>query len=208
MSSTDVTTRDEGRDLVLPGDQEYAMMSYDELMAMESFRVAGLSLLSKEELLGVPHIITKVTYWMPKAEQLGMVSCEATLASPEYLKKAIERGWIPNISTPDQMKLEPSERVVYNDGGTGIRRQLTALFHNQEVIDVGHEDVEDDSRFDVAWPEWVSFSETRRQSAEVGDVPCVSRIGKRPLILRADRGLSVSEYSNAYTDNGTTFYLR
>lgn len=198
----------EGRDLVLPNDADYAMMSYDQLMGMETFRVFGLSLLSKEELLGVPHVITKVTYWTPNKDQLGMVSCEATVASEHYLAKAIDRGWVPNVSAPDQFKLEPNERVVYNDGGTGVRRQLTALFHANEVINVGRDDVADDSRFDVAWPEWVSFSEWRRQSAEAGNVPCVTRIGARPLILRADRGLSLSEYTNDYTDKGKTYYLR
>lgn len=208
--------REEGRDLVLPDDTDYAMMSYDELNAMETIRVSGFTIVSKDELLGVPHIATKVTYWQPLEGRFGFVSVEATIASPDVLTRAIRRGWVPNVSTPDDFILEPSERVVYNDGGTGIRRQLTELFHGVNVIDVGKPDVEDGTRFDTPWPEWESFTETRVQSAEIGEVPCVSKIpttdekwkgGYKPFILRVDRGLSVSEYANAYTDDGRTFYL-
>lgn len=207
----------EGRNLVFPDDNDYAVMSYDELMGMETFRVSGFTILSKDELIGVPHIITKVTYWQPLAGRIGHATCEATLASPEYLSRAIGRGWIPNVSNVSDLRIEPNERIVYNDGSTGIRRQLTQLFHHRGAIDVGHEDVQDDSRFDTPWPDWESFTETRRQSAAAGDVPCVSKVlvstsadreaVYKPLILRADRGLRVSEYANEFTDDGRTFYL-
>lgn len=197
-----------GRNLVIPSDNEYAVMTYDELFQMETFRISGFTLVSKDELLGVPHVITKVTYWKPLAEQLGMVSCEATVASIPILERAIERGWIPHVTNISQLKLEPNERVVYNDGGTGIRRQITQLLNQVGVINVGREDVEDGSRFDVAWPEWEEFSEYRRQSAEVGNVPCCSRVGDRPFLLNVVRGLSVSEYSNDYASDAKTYYLR
>lgn len=215
--TSDVTIREEGRDLVMPTDNDYAMMSYEDLEAMETIRVSGFTIVSKEELLGVPHIATKVTYWHPLEGRFGFVSVEATVASAPVLKRAISRGWVPNVAADDQFRLEPSERIVYNDGGTGIRRQLTELFHGVGVIDVGHEDINDGSRFDTPWPDWEAFTDTRRQSAEIGEVPCVWRIptddkrwegGYKPFVLKADRGLSVSEYSNAYTDDGRTFYLR
>jgi hypothetical protein len=210
-SNSDVAVR-EGRNLVIPSDEDYAMMSYDELAAMEGFRVSGLSLLSKDTLLGVPHIITKVTYWRVLEGRIGHVSVEATLASADAMARAIRRGWVPGISNVDDMVLDPNERVVYNDGGTGIRRQLTALFHAKKAVDVGREDVADDSRYDTPWPEWVSFLDARVQSREVGEVPVVYRIpdgdGYRPLILHVDRGLNVSKYANEYTDDGETYYLQ
>lgn len=213
MSSDAVAVR-EGRDLVIPTDQDYAVMSYEELAAMDTIRLTGLSLVSKEELLGVPHIITRTTYWMPKKDQKGMVSVEATVASADYLKYAITRGWIPNIETPDDLRILPSERIVYNDGGTGIRRQLTGLAHDAGAIDVGHEDMDNLLRFDIPWPEWDSFMDSRYQSQEVGMVPTVFRYphpteegSYRPFLAKVDRGLRVSRYSNEHADDVETFYL-
>lgn len=210
--STDVTTTREGRDLVIPTDADYAVMSYADLQQMQAFRVTGFSLVSKDELLGVPHIITRVTYWLPKKDQLGMVSLEATVADAETLERAIQRRWVPNVENLSQLRIEPNERVVYNDGGTGIRRQVTKFFHHYGAIDVGRADVAEDLRYDTPWTEWESYSETRRQSAEVPAVPSVTRLktpdGERPMLLAVDRGLSVSKYSNEYADEAETYYLR
>lgn len=217
MSDKDVTAREEGRNVVRPEDADYSMMSYDELMGMETFRIEGLTLCSKEDLLGVPHIITKATYWMPKAEQNGMVSIEATVASPQFLERAINRRWCPNIERIDQLLIDPNERIVYNDGGTGVRRQITMLAHNYGAIDVGNEDEQTDARFDAPWPEWENFIDSRYQNKTITAVPCVWRIpnnpsdveeGFRKMALRVDRGLYVSKYDNEYADDATTFYLR
>jgi hypothetical protein len=203
----------EGRNLVIPTDADYAIMTYAELQGMEMMRVTGLTLLSKELLMGVPHIITRVTYWQPKKDQKGMVSVEATVADFPVLKRAIERGWVPNTESVDQLKLDPEERVVYNDGGTGIRRQITVILEQLKLIDVGDNKNPLPERFDRPWPEWEEFAETRYQSAEIGQVPSFSRYTaadgtEKPFLLQVPRGLYVSSYENEYTDEGTTFYLR
>jgi len=202
-------------DLVVAGNSgelDYANMSYTDLLAMDSLRVEGFAIVEKADLLGVPHIITRVTYWRPNKGQLGMVSVEATIADEATLKSAVDRGWVPDKETVDALKVKANERIVYNDGSTGIRRQLTSLFVQQGLVQLGkhsEEDRENGRAFDQPWTEWQSFNEWRRQSEEVGNVPSFSRLlDNRPLILRADRGLSVSSYSNEYTDEGETYYLR
>jgi hypothetical protein len=217
MEGTALTTNEvaipAGRDLVIPNDADYAVMSYDELMGMDSLRIQGLTLISKEEMLGIPHIITRVTYWTPKKDQKGMVSVEATVGGIPHLERAIQRGWVPNVERIEQLRLDPNERVVYNDGGTGIRRQLTMMLESLKLIDVGDNDNQSPERFDRPWPEWTEFAETRYQSKDTGDVPSFSRHTdangtERALIIRCDRGLYLSAYSNEYTDEGETFYLR
>lgn len=217
MEGTALTTNEvaipAGRNLVIPTDAEYAVMSYDELMEMESLRIQGLTLISKEEMLGVPHIITRVTYWMPKKDQKGMVSVEATIGGIPHLERAIQRRWIPNVENADQLRIDPNERVVYNDGGTGIRRQITMMLESLKLLDVGDNDNQTPERFDRPWTEWENFAEHRYQSKEIGTVPSFSRHTgadgvERALIIRCDRGLYLSAYSNEYTDEGETFYLR
>jgi hypothetical protein len=212
LTTTDVVPADDSGDV-----DQYSELSYSELLGLESYRVTGFALLDKRELLGVPHIITRVTYWRPNKNkdgslQLGMVSVEAILGDIDTLLMAINRRWVPNVDDMTQLKLQPNERIVYNDGSTGIRRQLTQLFHKIKLINVGSMTAEEEksgAAFDRAWPDWESFSQFRRQSEEVGDVPSIGLDHRgRPLVIRADRGLSVSEYSNSYTDEGETFYLR
>jgi hypothetical protein len=203
----------EGRNLVIPTDADYAVMTYAELQGMEMMRVTGLTLMSKELLLGVPHIITRVTYWMPKKDQKGMVSVEATVADVETLEKAIRRGWVPNCEAVDQLRVDPNERVVYNDGGTGIRRQITVILDQLKLIDVGDEKNPLPDRFDRPWPDWNEFAETRYQSMEIGQVPSFSRYTagdgtEKPFLLQVPRGLYVSAYANEYSDDAETFYLR
>lgn len=193
------------------GELDYANLSYSELIALESYRVAGAAIVDKAELLGVPLIITKVTFWKPNKDQMGMVSCEATIGDESALMMAVSRGWVPNIETRDKLKLKANERVVFNDGSTGVRRQLVSLFHNRSLIDVGTmtpEEIENNRAYDRPWPEWTSFSQFVRQSEEIGMVPCIARDhNNRPLVIRVDRGLSKSDYTNEYGES-QTYYLR
>jgi hypothetical protein len=197
-----------------------SVLSYSELLGLESYRIAGTALVDKKELLGVPHIITKVTFWMPKqlkdgSYQSGMASVEATLGDEATLTMAAGRGWIPGVESFAALKLNANERIVYNDGSTGVRRQLVAIFHTAGLITVAARDKKTEEEFasnrvfDRPWTDWAAFTQHVRQSDEVGAVPCISRDDRgNPLVIRVDRGLSVSAYSNDYTDEGETYYLR
>lgn len=195
------------------------LLTFDELMGLdEHFRLPGFSELNKAELLGVPLIVTGLTWWMSKKiPGKDFVSCEATIGSENALKEAIRRNWVPNVTDLEQLRFTPEERVVFSDGSTGIRRQVTGMCHRAKMIDVGTTaagpdgtewDGRDESVFDKPFPEWTSFEESREQG-DFGTVPTVSktRNGKQ-FILRALRGLAVSNYSNEHTLEGETYYLR
>jgi hypothetical protein len=191
-------------------------LSFADLLGLESYAIPGFTELTKDELLGVPLIITGVTWWMSKIrdrvtkEPRDFMSLEAKIGDEDMLLQALKRGWIPNTTSLDELRFSPDEWVVFSDGGTGIRRQVTELCHNEGLIDVGAPDVQDRTRFDRPWQQWERFTESRVQSAEIGKVPCVTKNRNgRQFVMRALRGLSVSAgYSNDYTDDGTTYYLR
>lgn len=157
----------------------------------------------KMTLVGVPMVITRVTY-RPKAAlvERGFVSVEAVVGDEEHVTNAIRRGWIPTVETVDQFPFAYEEKIVFNDGSTGIRRQLTAILHAQGYINVG--EFVDNSTFDIDWSEWESFNSVTTQKVgdemiEIPDFP--------DLRIFARRGLRVSEYTADGIGDATTFYL-
>lgn len=211
-------------DLVIPATQnpadidasdEIALFdtdaTYAELLAQEeSYKPEGFTLTDKKDLLGVPHIITRVTYWTPPKDpkQMGMVSVEAVVGDIPSLMRAIERKHVPHVDEMRQLQVDPEERIVYNDGSTGVRRQLTQMFQAFGIIDVGGSPEDGDARFDRRWTDWDSFSQTRPQGDDI-EVPSIGMNHKgRPLVIKVLRGLYVSEYSNDYTDEGRTYYVK
>lgn len=128
--------------------------------------VLGFSLTDKNSLLGHPFIITAVTFRYAGIRKgqgpRDYVSCEAV----DKLNAA----------------------VVFNDGSTGVRRQIVQYLKSRGLL---ADDWDDDAPL-VTMPEQdgVTFDKS------LGFVP-----------LFAPRGLRVSEYSNEYTDEGVTYYL-
>lgn len=199
---------------------DVALMSSEELQRLESLVITGLNLIDdKMQLIGIPHRITAVTYWLPPGNQIGMVSLEATVGSKEELEKALERSWIPGKSSLGELPVDPEERIVYNDGSTGIRRQITAMLSSLKdsegkfaFMDVG--EIKQDSDYDKPWTEWGQggFRQWRSQGADKNGDPILvpsftSWPDGKPLVIGCRHGLRVSEYDNEYAQGARTFYL-
>lgn len=213
---TEMTVDDEG---ILDTDSlNHGQWSIAELADLDSsISVVGFTPVAKEEMIGVPHFITRATYWTPRENrdgtlQRGFVSVEATVGSADMLASAIRRKWIPGIERLEELRLEPEEQIVYNDGGTGIRRQLTEMFDHLGVIRVTDQPTTkgDRSIYDRPWPEWHAISQLRMQGEHkvpsIGAMP--TKNGKlQPLVIKVMRGLSRSDYDSDFGD-ATTFYLR
>lgn len=191
-------------------------LSFSELVGLNTHVIDGFTEVLKDEMLGVPHAITGMTFWMPKRNQdgslqRGFVSCECTIGDANMLEAALKRGWIPNKTSVDELLFSPNERVLYNDGSTGIRRQLVEILQNGKLLDVGGNG--DRMRFDKPWTEWASFTQHTTQGTDKdGDdviVPSFHETPEgNPLVIIVPRGLMKSSYSNDYTDDGVTYYLR
>jgi hypothetical protein len=127
--------------------------------------VEGRPLTEKGSLIGMPLIITSVTFRKGTKDAAGVqhdyVSCEYTTVT----------------ATPIE--------GVFNDGSTGIRRQVVSYLASKGIIPEGYTETPDE----IVWVD----SEDEDPMFEV-----------RYL---APRGLRVSDYQNDYTDEGRTYYL-
>jgi len=187
-------------------DADLMNINYADLANSDMYQIPGWDLVdNKDQLLGVPFIIVGVTFQMPVADKArpagkrDYVSCRAVIGGSEELAEALERGWIPN----NALAFKPEERILFNDGSTGIRRDIVKILHTAKLIDVGHEG--DPARFDLPWTEWASFSQSALQGENV--VPEFTTNHRGNLFtLRARRGLRRSDYSNEYGD-ASTYYL-
>lgn len=187
-------------------DTDLMNVSYADLKNSDMYQIPGWDLVdNKDQLLGVPFIIVGVTFQMPVADKArpagkrDYVSCRAVIGDPDDLNEALERGWIPN----NALAFKPEERILFNDGSTGIRRDIVKILHTAQLIDVGHED--DPNRFDLPWTEWNSFSQSAQQGENVVPEFITNHRGNL-FTLRARRGLRKSEYTNEYGDS-VTYYL-
>lgn len=164
-------------ELVLPDNTQAALSqleamgtkaekTFAELVAGTSV-VEGRTLRDKSDLIGVPHIITAVSFRPVDAKNArDFVSVEAT----------------------DVNDLA----IVYNDGSTGIRRQIVAYLqaHGQLSRDMNPDDVV--SGIKGAMGESVTFE--------------FSNDGTGIPTLAAPRGLRVSDYESEYGP-AKTYYL-
>lgn len=190
-------------------------LSIDELLAAAGNSVVLIDKPALEKdllrLVGVPHIITSVTYRPGVLDSNKVrgdyVSVEYIVAKQAQLDEAIKRGWIP----PDNMDVIPhaEERGVYNNSGTGIRRQLTHILWSKGLLVLGGNNApESMADFDQRFQDWTSFSQaTEMNDSEGGKfpVPSFSReTDGRPLVIIPRHGLRAS-YMEEYDTN--VFYL-
>jgi len=172
-------------------------------------QVQGADLEKGANLIGVPHCITQAVFRQGDFLNQGItgwyVSLEAVVAPAREIARALRRGRIPEGT---ELTIEPGECVVYNEGGTGVYRQIVAYLEAKKLITLpeGPEQGKyGDSRFDTLPPEW---------TVNVEDIQSVTRIapdGERTLTfdikLLCPRGLRQSKYENEYTKQGVTRYL-
>lgn len=206
----------------VPG-KDLADMSFDEILAASPggvFSIPGTELVDKIDLLGVPFIITKLVF-QPVAEPTAkvphptsFVSIEATTADAARLDQQIRRGKIPNVASIDQLMFEPGARIVFNDGSTGIYRQLVTMLATYGIITLpegGSKEAEYGTItniYDLPWTKWVSCTQmdTLKEDGEPRPVITLNQNGD-PFRLVCRRGLYVSTYINEFGES-KTYYLK
>ena len=161
----------------------------------------GFRLVSKEDLIGVPHVIIAVTYreGFPRAGAVGdYVSVEAVVADKDTLHSSPVRSMLP--MGIEGLTVYPEESVVYNDGSTGIRRELTSLFARMGLIDVGAARTDAENPFDKPYQFW-------QEGEELATTGITADSDGEPFRFVAMRGLRKSEYEWQPGQNATTFYV-
>jgi hypothetical protein len=173
--------------------------SWDSLVA-SSDEVLGHELVSGEaadKLIGVPFISTRVAF-REGVQRAGApyrddyVSCEALVAPQNVLAERARRGRLDL----DEISVDPGEHIIFNDGSSGIYRQIVHYLESKGLIklpegpDTGGKG---ESRFDLPRSQW-----------DEGEEDGTDGINIR---LLCPRGLHYSEYSNEYTQDGKTRYI-
>lgn len=174
----------------VPGAEDWNALksSSDEVLGHEKLGSDAL-----DKLMGVPFIITRVIFrdgvqrpHTPYRDDY--VSCEAIIAPKEVIAERARKGRL-NL---DDISVEPGEHVVFNDGSTGIYRQVVQYLEAKDFIklpkgaDVGHKG---ECRFDLPRTQW-----------DDGDEEGSTGINIR---LFCPRGLRYSEYPNDYNPDGS-----
>jgi hypothetical protein len=173
----------------IPGEE-----SWESLVASAD-EVLGHELLSGEaadKLIGVPFIITRVVFRdgiLRAGSQYrdDYVSCEAVVAPKEVLAERARKGRLDL----DSISVDPGEHIVFNDGSTGIYRQIVQYLESKGLIKLpaGPEaGAKGESRFDLPRSQWYE-----------GDDKATEGIHVR---LLCPRGLRYSEYVNDYSPDG------
>lgn len=171
-------------------------MDFRKLALEAQYHARGFRLVSKAELIGVPHVIVGVTYreGFPRNGKVGdYVSVEAVVADMDTLNSIPVRSQIPQ-----ELTVFGNEPVVYNDSGTGIRRELTKVFQEAGLIDVGPPNGDED-QYDKPYQFWTAGEEL----AGTGIVADGNGVKFRYLALR---GLRRSDYESPYGP-ATTYYF-
>lgn len=181
-----------------PGD-----VGWESLLS-EADEVLGYDL-AKEELFdaleGVPFMITRVTLRPGITRnnvKANYTSAECVIAPEATLKRRRV-----NMET---MPFEPGELVLFNDGSTGIHRQIVQYLEAKKFISLpeGPDGGKmGESRFDVPVAEWTDIRYGELRFTEQGDAVYTADIR-----LFCKRGIRRSEYDNDYTETGSvTRYL-
>lgn len=149
--------------------------------------IGGRLLVEKADLIAVPHMITAIRFqeYVPSAQR-GYVSLEAMVAPKHVLEKSgkLDCG------------LEPEEKIVYNDGSTGIRRQITKLLSTWKMITIAKE-IKEESDYDMGYLDW-----------KICPTPPEFHTNANggPLLILVRNGLRVSEYDGP-TGPASTYYF-
>ena len=156
-------------EMVQTANQPMGQLDFQSLRQQATAIVSEAQLeKDKWRLVGVPHAITRVTYRPGVKTKEGLrdyVSIEAVVADDETLYREIVRGRVPNVDTVEALTVKPNEKVIYNDGSTGVRRQLTAMFHNLGIITVPNVTT-DMAAFDTPYFEWEAFTQTGEMNGD------------------------------------------
>jgi hypothetical protein len=167
----------------------------------------GADLLDGIDLTGVPFVVTSATFRLGDALSLVTneipyyVSLEIVAGNEAAFAQAKRRKRIT-----DQCPVVPGERLVFNEGGTGVYRQVVGLMESLGWIrlpDGPEGGAYGESRLDTSPEKWEILSDSVRHN--VG--PSGKRTFTADIRIYAERGIRVSEYENKFTKEGATRYL-
>ena len=186
-----------------------------ETLIGEADEILGYDLAKDEtadDLVGVPFAITRVIFRagvLRDKEVSAYVSCECIIAPTLDLRTINGRregSRLPKIADLEYLAFGPGSHVVFNDGSTGVYRQIVKYLVTKGYIELQSPVIEagsyGESSFDSAPGRWANIfaGESKFDADGFMDYDASIR-------LYCPRGLRLSEYQNEYTQTGKTRYL-
>jgi len=198
---TDLETVTPLPDTWMGGDWESLTTGADEIQ--------GADLEKGAQLIGVPMCLIGATFQQGDYVQNGVtgwyVSLETVIGPQAEIDRAYRRNRIPDdIAVP-----EPGERLVFNEGGTGVYRQIVEYLEAKGLIRINSDAPKNgpwgECRYDILPSEWDVREDIAASVTKIK--PDGTRVLSFPIRLLCPRGLRSSEYTNEYTKQGITRYL-
>jgi hypothetical protein len=175
-------------------------MDFKKLAAAANYFTKGFRLVEdKDHLVGVPLVVTGITFREGYSTTEGpgdYASFEAVVADRDTLTSSPVKHYLP--AQVDDLAIYPNEPIVFNDGGTGVRRSAVELLHDIGIIDVGPA-LGDENPYDKPYQLWAA-------GAERATTGIVADLNGEPFRWVAIRGLRRSDYDSPYGP-ATTFYF-
>lgn len=153
-----------------------------------------------DALAGVPFMITQVVFRpSDMTSRKNYVTVQAVIAPKEVLEKR-------HVKT-DNIPFDAEDQVLFNDGSTGIYRQIVAILAAREMIilpePINPQGKAGESSYDLAPDEWQDIAFGNMQYSETGQA-----IYTANLRVFCKRGIRISDgYENEWTKDGKTRYL-
>lgn len=165
-----------------------------------------------DDLVGVPFLLTRV-YFRPGVlrdkERQAYVSCEVRVAPDLDLRLINNRrrgSELASLPSLEGLAFGPDAHVVFNDGSTGVYRQVVKYLAMKGYITLKAPVVEaggyGESSFDQSPARWASILQGAREETDDGFTAYTANVR-----LYCPRGLRLSLYGNEYTQTGRTRYI-
>ncbi len=165
-----------------------------------------------DDLVGVPFLITAAHFrpgLLVNKTRQAYVSCEIRIA-PELNLRLIngrrEGSRLAGISSLDSLAFGPDSHVVFNDGSTGVYRQMVKYLAARRFITLDEPIVETgaygDTSFDQPPNVWAGIHAGDTPEDEEGFI-----LYSIPIRLYCPRGLRLSQYEHSEYGQTKTRYI-
>lgn len=191
-----------------PGENwESLIASADEILGYDLARDE-----TADQLTGVPFMVTRVQFRpgiMRAKVMQAYVSCEIRIAPVldlQLINSRRESSRLPRIADLEQLAFGPDSHVVFNDGSTGVYRQVVKYLYAKQYIALKEPVIETgaygESSFDQSPNQWAGINAGTAEQADKGFAGYSA-----DMRLYCPRGLRLSLYENDYTQTGKTRYF-
>lgn len=181
---------------------EYIPGAEDWDVAVQTSDVIAGHDLAKDEMLdalvNIPFMITRVVFRkgiVKNGKTAAFASVECVIAPEHVLKRR-------RVNMMD-LPFEPLSQVVFNDGSTGIYRQIVAYLAAGERIVIPETLPESggygESRYDLPPVEWTEIRDGEVTAHDDGWIDYAVNVR-----LTCPRGLRLSQYENDFNPGGST----